>query len=155
MLEKEGIILSRRGIQKFINKYQQTGSIVRKTGTSPLTMEVMKIVDEQMRRNDETTAVRLLQIKGYKISLRTILRCRAKLGWTFRGSAYCQMVRDVNKVKRLEFARKTNEKFDDVIFTEECSVQLTSHRRFCCHKKGEKPKLKPRYLKNKYDAINK
>jgi hypothetical protein len=26
---------------------------------------------------------------GIDISLRTILRCRTALGWTFRGSAYC------------------------------------------------------------------
>ena len=29
----------------------------------------------------------------------TILRNRRSLGWTFRGSAYCQMIRDVNKTK--------------------------------------------------------
>ena len=115
-----------------------------------VTAEVMKIVEEQMRNDDETTAVqlyRLLKEKGYDLSLRTIIRCRIKLGWTFRGSAYCQMVREANKVKRLEFATKMlddDEKFDDVIFMDECSVQLCSHRRFCCRKQGERPKLKPR-----------
>ena len=51
-------------------------------------------------------------------------------GWTFRGSAYCQLIRDVNKEKRLEWALQY--KNDKVIYTDECTVQMESHRRFCC-----------------------
>ena len=57
-----------------------------------------------MQQDDETTAYqlrRMLVEKGVQISLRTVLRCRTTLGWTFRGSAYCQMIREENKVKRL------------------------------------------------------
>jgi len=47
------------------------------------------------------------------------------LGWTFRGSAYCQLIRDVNKEKRLDFAwAHSSDNFGNVIFTDECSVQL-------------------------------
>jgi len=71
--------------------------------------EVKRIVEEQMRKDDETTAsklhVLLLQL-GHRLDLRTVLRCRTSLGWTFRGSAYCQLMRAVNKQKRLEFARE-------------------------------------------------
>ena len=153
MIAKEGMQASRRGLEKFIEKYEETGAINRRGGTSrpsKITAEVMKLVEEQMQKDDETTAVqlyRLLRDKGYDISLATILRCCTKLGWTFRGSAYCPMVRGVNKVKRLEFAEKMlkdDEQFDDVVFTDECSIQLCSHRRFCCRKLGERPKLKPR-----------
>jgi len=68
---------------------------------------VKRVVEEQMRLDDETTASQLhviLTRMGYTMSLRTILRCRTSLGWTFRGSAYYQLIRDVNKQKRLEFA---------------------------------------------------
>ncbi|CAI8009403.1 Transposable element Tcb1 transposase, partial [Geodia barretti] len=34
--------------------------------------------------------------------------------------------------------------FGDVIWTDETSVQLESHRRFHCYKKGQKPRYKPR-----------
>ena len=34
--------------------------------------------------------------------------------------------------------------FSDVIWTDECTVQLETHRHFCCRKKGEAPKNKPR-----------
>ena len=102
-----------------------------------------------MRRDDETTASQLhvlLTSLGYSLDLRTILRCRTSLGWTFRGSAYCQLIRDVNKQKRLEFARDhRSDNFANVIFTDECSVQLESHRRRCCRKQGEPAKNKPRY----------
>ena len=49
------------------------------------------IVEEQMKRDDETTAFqlhRLLINKGYQLSRRTILRWRRSLGWTFRGKLY-------------------------------------------------------------------
>jgi len=90
-----------------------------------VTAEVRQIVD------DETTASQLyvlLSGMGYHLNLRTILRCRTLLGWTFRGSAYCQLIREPNKLKRLKFAREhQNDDFANVVFTDECSVQLESH----------------------------
>ena len=75
----------------------------------------------------------------------TVFRCRTSLGWTFRGSAYCQMIREANKVKRLEWAlRNQNDEFDDVIWSDECTIQLENHRRFCCRKVGHAPKPKPK-----------
>ena len=55
------------------------------------------------------------------------------------------MIRDANKQKRLEWAlANRSESFEDVIWTDETSVQLESHRRFCCRKNGQKPRYKPR-----------
>ena len=54
----------------------------RKTKVTP---EVLAIVDNKMREDDETTACQLhvlLNSKGYSLSLRTILRSRSLLGWT-------------------------------------------------------------------------
>ena len=62
-----------------------------------------------MRADDETTAVQLrakLIAKGYSLTLSTLLRCIKSLGWMFRGSAYCQMIREANKAKRLEWATR-------------------------------------------------
>ena len=94
-LRKENLTCSRVGVYKFLKKYEETGSIRRRVGSgrpTKITAEIKQIVEEQMRADDETTAYqlhRLLTEKGYSISLRTILRCRTALGWTFRGSAYC------------------------------------------------------------------
>ena len=112
-LQKEdGIKVSVFGVSKFLKHYQETGSIVRKPGfgrLSKVTSRVKELVEEQMERDDETTATQLytfLVSKGIDISLKTILRCRKSLGWTFRGSAYCQLIREANKKKRLEWVLK-------------------------------------------------
>ena len=132
--------------------YNESGRIGRRPGSgrpSKITTEIKQIVDEQMRRDDETTAFqlhRMLTERGHVISLRTILRCRTTLSWTFCGSAYCQLIRDANKEKRLAFARKyLDDDFGNVIWTDECTVQMESHRRFCCRKKGQAARPKPRF----------
>lgn len=117
---------------------------------SKITPEIKKIVEDRMQEDDETTAIQLFHLltgKGYNISLRTILRCRTELGWTFRGSAYCQLIRHINKTKRLDWAKTyVGDRFENVVWTDESTVQLETHRRFSCHKKGERPKNKPRYV---------
>ena len=151
LLHEEKLTVTREGVHKFIKHYQDTGAISRKPGSgrpSKITAEIKAIVDDQMIRDDETSAYQLHQLlvsKGYDISLRTILRCRTSLGLTFRGSAYCQMIREANKAKRLQWAIDNQElEFDDVVWTDECTVQLESHRRYCFRKIGQKPRNKPR-----------
>ena len=89
-----------------------------------------------MKQDDETTAYQLhalLLSKGYSLSLRSVIQCRTSMGWTFRGSAYCQLIRDVNKKKRFDWAKiYIDDDFEKVIFIDECTVQLESHRQFCC-----------------------
>lgn len=158
LLAKEGMRASKWGIIKFLKRYKETGTITRKPGSgrpSRITPEIKAIVDGQMKIDDETTAYQLLALlnsRGYPMSISTVLRCRKELGWTFRGSAYCQIIREANKLKRLQFAREYLAEsqnpygFYDVIWTDETTLQLESHRRFACHKKGERPKNKPRYV---------
>lgn len=142
---------SRCGIAKFLKVYQSTGSITRQPDSgqpSKITAEIKCIMEEQMRRDDETMAFQfhcLLVEKGYSISLRTILRCRTALGWIFRGSANCQLIRAANKTKRLTWAQQhLHISFQDVIWSDKCTVQMESHRRFACRKRGEAPRPKPR-----------
>ena len=113
-----------------------------------------------MREDDETTAKELrekLTTEGHSLSLSSTLRCRRELGWIVRGSAYCQMIREANKAKRLEWARQfvheAETGFLDVLYSDETSIQMESHRRFCCRKVGEPPKNKPRYIHMLYPCI--
>ena len=152
LLRREGLSASRQGVADFLKRFNNTGTIKRKPGSgrpSKVTAEIKAIVEQQMRIDDETSATQLHTLqnnRGYPLSLRTILRCRSSLGWTFRGSSYCQLIRNVNKEKRLEWAMENIGKdFSDVVWSDECSIQLSTHRRFCCRKKGERPKNKPRY----------
>ena len=81
-----------------------------------------------------------------QFSLRTIKRARYKMGWRKSGPRYCQIVREANRVKRLEFARKCaaeNEKFENVVFTDESSIWLSRHSKLCFRKVGQPAKMKP------------
>ena len=150
--EEEKLQCTRVGVAMFLKRFETTGTLSRHPGSgrpSKITAEIKRIVENQMQLDDETSAVqlhRLLNDRGYSLSLRTILRCRTSLGWTFRGSAYCQLIREPNKDKRLAWATDhIQDTFDDVIFTDETTVQIETHRRFCCRKQGVAPKPKPRY----------
>ena len=143
LLQEEQLKASRVGIAKFIKHFEDTSTIARRPGSgrpSKVTEEIKRIVEEQMQRDNETTAHQLHQLlvsKGYSICLRTTLCCQWSLGWTFCGSAYCQMLREVNKVKRLEWALENEGlDFDDVVWTDECTVQLESHRHFVAGRLG-------------------
>ena len=145
--------VSREGIRLFLARYRARGTLMRKPGSgrpSKITERVKELVEASLRVNDETTATQLytmLHDHGLDVSLTTIVRCREILGWTFKGSKYCQLIRVVNKTKRLEFARQhRHDSFDDVVWTDECSVQLERHARKCWRKRKERPKNKPRYL---------
>ena len=123
-LAKEGIVPSRQGIHWFLCRYEEQACLNRTVGSgrpSKISLAVKEFVEEQMRLDDETTANQLYQrLKdgGHDISLSTILRCRASLGWTFRGSTYCQLIRHENKAKRLAFVeRYSADEFENVIYT--------------------------------------
>ena len=85
-LAKGNLKCSRVGVAKFLKVYEETGSIARRRGPgrpSKITTEIKRVVEAAMQRDDEMTAVqlhRLLTTKGYRISLRTILRCHTSLG---------------------------------------------------------------------------
>lgn len=155
VLRVEGIYCCRQTVSRFINKFITTGSIARKEGSgrpSIITDRVYELVEQRMRADDESTATQLhvlLAACDVHMSLSTVLRSRHLLGWTFRGSKYCQLIRSVNKEKRLQWAVEhlpevQEDGFDDVIWTDEASVQLESHRRHSFRKKGEPAVLKPR-----------
>ena len=62
ILREEGEYLSRRGIAKFIDRYKERGTVIRKPVTgkwAKVTEEMKTLVEEKMRDDDETTAVQL------------------------------------------------------------------------------------------------
>jgi len=115
--------------------------IARKPGSglpAKLSPAVQQIIEDAMREDDETTATQLqakLTSHEIYVSLATILRSRKQLQWVYRGSAYCQLIRHENKEKRLNWARTfLHDSFDNVIWSDETTVQLETHRRFCYRK---------------------
>ena len=148
---EDGIRISKQGLRQFLKRYDKYKTIARKPGSGPstkLSPAVQQMIENAMREDDETTATQLqakLASQGIYVSLATIVRNRKTLGWIYRGSAYCQLIRNVNKEKRLTWARTfLHDNFDDVIWSDETTVQMETHRRFCYRKDGEKPRPKPR-----------
>ena len=139
-------------LSKLIKRLSETGSMFRKDGSgrpSKITDRVQQLVERRMREDDETPAVQLhtqLTACGISISLSTILCSRFSLGWTYRGSKYCQLIRSQNKLKRFQWAYENYMESlyngsENVIWTDETSVQLESHRRHSYKQRCEQPTL--------------
>ena len=104
-----------------------------------------------MEQNDELTAPNLqkkiYEEFGVNFSESKVKRLRKKLGWVQTGTKYCQLIREPNRVKRLEFClqcEEDGETFDNLIFTDECSVHMEKHAKLSFRRKWEQPKFKGR-----------
>ena len=103
-----------------------------------------------MRTDDETTSRQIqkrLAKRGVMIHSSTVRRHRKEQGWTLQNTRYCQMIREANKAKRLEFAQRvinTGDTLDNVVFRDESSISLEQFRRTCYRKIDEPAKTKPR-----------
>ena len=154
ILKREGAVVhvTMQIVRCCHKRYVETGSIARRQGSGRPTLRtaaLLQTIEDIMQADDETTAVQirsyLLQRGQRLLSLSTILRARREMGWTYRGSGYCQLIHQANKEKRLEWAHAyLHDNFEDVLWTDESSVQLECHKRICCRKKGEQPCPKPR-----------
>ena len=71
-LALEGLLASRHGLEKFLSRVEQTGSLERRPGSnrpSKVTPQAMAIVEAQMQGDDETTATQLRALLSSKGSL--------------------------------------------------------------------------------------
>ena len=150
-LAEEGHAVTKAGVGKFLRHYKETGTIARAPGsgqTSKMTVEAQRLIEEQMEADDETTGKelqKLMSTNGIEVSSTTALRWRSQLGWTSKSTSYCQMIGDVNKAKRLEWAQLNKDMtFDDIIYTDETTVQIETHRHTYCYKRGQKSRYKPK-----------
>ena len=123
------------GIHKLLQKHRETNNIERKLGSgrpTKMTAPVKALVEQQIRDDDETTMVQLhtlLLRHGHTMTLKTVLRCRAALGWTFTGSAYCQLIRQQNEVKHIQWAQEhLSDGFNSLIWTDAKRAQRSSNR---------------------------
>ena len=108
-LSAEGLPYSPKSVSLLLRKLKAGQSLVRKRAVgrpSKTTQKVRDLIEEQMQRDNETTATELdhlRQANGIKLSRSTILHCHKQLGWTYCGGAYCQLIREPNKLKRLSW----------------------------------------------------
>ena len=150
LLKGEGLLVSFASVTRIIKKLKLTGSVanlLRCGRPRKLSVEANAFIDQQMRSNDEMTSAQIqkkLAKRGVAVSSSTVRRSRKQQGWTLQWTAYCQLIRDANKVKRLEYAQRimdSGDTFHNVIFSDECSISLVQYRR-TCYRKVDKAKTK-------------
>ena len=94
-----------------------------------LNKDQVRFIDKAME-NDELTGRQLHELlleiwPDLQISISTIKRVKRMLGWVCSRPKYCQLVRELNKL-RVEWCTEqiaAQEDFGNVIFTDECSRQ--------------------------------
>ena len=154
-LALEGIMTTHETVKNTITRWCATGSVCDRPRSGPpkkVPEAHYRCIDDAMAQDDELTASSLKNIlekrfgaENVKYSTRTIARIRNELGWTFSTVRYCQVIRDANKQKRLAWCTECIDKkelFNNVIFTDESTFQLESHRRKCFRKMKTPRKLK-------------
>ena len=111
----------------------------------------LKLIDDLMTWNPERTALDLQRILGdltaLALSVSHIKKLRRNLGWTLENTHYCQMIRDVNKTKRLVWCEEmiaNRETFHDCIWTDESSVHLENALSRTFRKKGNPRVMRPK-----------
>ena len=147
--------ISRLSVRRFLRRFQERQSFENAAlpgrPAEDVTPQLMTFIDNQMEQNDELTAPNLkkkiYEEFGVNFSESKVKRLRKKLGWVQTGTKYCQLIREPNRVKRLEFClqcEEDGETFDNVIFTDECSVHMEKHAKLSFRRKWEQPKFKGR-----------
>ena len=146
-LKKEGTNVSLRSLQYLSTKFKKFHTI-RDLHRTPrkrlLTAEMMAAIEDSLRNDDELTARKLRRKLSEMfpdfpdVLISTIKRCRKENGWVSTRPHYCQLIREANKLKRKEWCKRqldANEQFEDVIFSDECTIQLDHHARLFSQRK--------------------
>ena len=156
-LKGEGTVVTRRSLLHLVKKHQETGmykDLFRRKRDKKITEEMDFAINNELEANDKATARQLRNTLMEKyprlnVSLSTFKRKRKRkqLGWVCIRPHYCQMIRELNKVKRVVWCkeqRRVKEDFSNVVFTDECTIQLEHRGRLCLRKQFYPRKLKPR-----------
>ena len=157
-LVEEDVFVSRAALY-MLKKYSNCRTIAdlrRAPRPRILQDEHYRFIDDTMADNMDLTARQLFclfkeKFATVEVSISTIKRARLELGWVCKRVKYCQLISEVNKEKRVKWCleRVTNNdlKMDDVIFTDESTVQIKAHWKVIFRKAGHPIKLvaKPKH----------
>ena len=154
-LLEEGTYVTRRSLYRLCKKFRIKHTVLdlpRGRKQRKLSNEMQVMIDDMLKENDELTSRQIrskLQEKypSLSVSLPTVKRERKARGWVCTRPHYCQLIRDNNKSKRLVWCEQqivNKEKFVNVVFVDESTVQLDHHGRLCFRKQKQARTLKPR-----------
>ena len=154
ILRAEGRETTRATVRKWIFRWEKRSGLEDKARCgrpSKITRAIAEYLNQQLEDDDELSSIELQRIVARKFAVElsppTIRRyLRTTLEWTVVRTRFGPMISEKNKMKRVEFARMcidTNDDFNNVIWTDESSVQLRRHSQTMRVKIGKEIKLKP------------
>lgn len=145
-LIKTGFQVSQRAIRDFLKRYKTYKTMLPSASTGRkriLTQEteikIIRLVDE----DEEITASEIIRRLQLHVSRNTVYRVIKKYGFRVKRTQYCQEISEINRIKRFGFyslCMINHENFDDVIFTDETSIEVNVYRnnRWCKYSKVKK-----------------
>jgi len=153
-LHEEGRNTTRGTVRRWIFRLEQDRSLqddFREGRPLKITSEISEYLVRRLEEYDERTSFELQRLVARKfgtdISAASIRRyLRVSLQWAVVRTRYGPMISDTNKQKRLEFAKicwENHDDLDNVIWTDESSVQLKSHCQTMRVKIGRETNFKP------------
>lgn len=152
-LKNEGVFLALNTVKNIIFRFIKRGVICDKIPASRRRRKIgpaqIRRIDELSESNDELTSTDIAKILKREFNqthaVSAIRTARLRLGWICSGTRYAQCIRQKNRFLRMIYVRKLcmeKETFSNVIFTDECTVELDNHARISFRRKGDKPRLK-------------
>ena len=152
-LKEEGFVVSKSGVHYVLKKYRKDGILhdYQRSGR-PMAIDshTHECINLWLSENNELTINNMLlklHAMGINVSKSSLGRAIKRMGWSARATRYCQLIREQNKLKRVEFCQlilRNRDNFSDVVFTDECMVQLVPAHRKIYHKKGEPRRFRPK-----------
>jgi transposase len=143
----EGIKVDRKTVGNTWKRWLQRGttSYATSTGRQPRYFRaISKYIDQQMIEQNDLTAGELSAFVYRDLNLlvpaRSIQRIRNQLGWKCHNVKYAQFVRECNRQPRVDYCKEIVSGirvFDNVVFTDETTVQLEWNRKKCYVKNNE------------------
>ena len=116
-LQEEHTIISRVTLYKLLKKYKERGSVgdrARWPRSTKLEHEHLVFIDNVMAQNEKLSSRQLRKLleeqwQGLQVSLQTVRRVQQNLGWECTRPKYCQLVREINKLKWVDSAQSPTE----------------------------------------------
>lgn len=108
---------------------------------------IRHLLEEEPHQSNRNLRAKLTEY-GLDIRRSSARNAITVAGFTSAKPRYCQHIRPANRQKRLEFCRNllsVNENFNDVIFSDECSVQLHQNKLVTYRAKDAASKLLPKH----------
>ena len=131
----------------FFQKYEETGDLrdKKRQGTAMLhSAEHEAFVNAAMEETPDLSATdlssKIQDHFGLEVIVSGVKRFRRKLGWVQTSIKYCQLIRHVNKEKRVVWCQEqldSGEQFNDVFFTDQSKIEISRVSRRSFRRKGQ------------------